>query len=159
MTTTTKTTAKINRDILEVDNAKDDIIIVNALADIPCGRTLETSEWQGGDIIPAGTVIATDADGKFHTLPTKEGNKNEYDLMKMNGHEYSVRNDDDTADVPKTVAGQFTPVGILKRSILKERPFAAIVTAGQVNAKAVKIPYPKEVRESLKLINFLYTND
>lgn len=113
---------------------KDCIVIINALTDIPGGRTLDVSGLPSSmDVVKAGHVIVKTDKGVHKPLALNEA-----------GTAYA---DKDTSD---------TFVGVLKASILKSDPRAAIVTSGQINAAASPYPVTDAIKTGLPRIEFLY---
>lgn len=104
--------AVINRE--ELITGKDCIVIQKYISGIKGGRTLDVSEFEA-DVINAGHVIIKKQDGNYAPMPVKES---AYDSLPESA-EY---------------------VGVLRTSILKKNPQAAIMTNGEVNIEAV--PYP-----------------
>ena len=130
-------TVSLNRDEFELDTTKDGIVIVNALGDIPGGRTLdvsdvpaETTVLQAGHIIIAKT---TDGVTVYKPMPTNSGST-AYGSLPA-GYSY---------------------VGVLKASIRVKDARAAIVTIGQVNAAASPYPVTTAIKNALARIEFLY---
>lgn len=119
----------LNREARTISNGKDDLVIVRDLADIPGGRTLDMAGF-APDIVQAGHVIIADAQGNAKPMP-------------INASQY--------AEMP----GSHTYLGILKSSITKSRPFAAILVAGQVNSKACPFAIKPEMKTALAQIHFL----
>lgn len=115
----------------------DEVVIVKHLAGIPGGRTLDLSVYtnakDGTDTIRAGHLI--------------------------------VKNTTTGAIAPLSVTaeGKYTAVpatseliGVLEYSVTKEDPRGAILTAGQVNGKALPYELPTDGKAKLPRIEFLY---
>lgn len=124
------TTASLNDKTYDVESSKDSIIIVKSLADIPGGRTLDVTGFDE-DYIGAGHLIAKNANGNFVPLPISEG---EY-IEDLTGLEL---------------------VGVLKITVPIDKPFAPIVTMGQVNAAASPYTVTDALKALLPNINFIY---
>lgn len=127
-------TSNLGRKTNEINDTLDSIVIVNALGDVPGGRTLDVSGVADGTtVIAAGHVIVKTASGAYKPLG-------------VSGSYY-------------TELGSDTAVGILKASVLVSDPRAAIVTIGQVNAaaaaKAVGTSYTEEIKTALPNIQFI----
>lgn len=119
----------------EINDTLDSIVIVNALGDLPGGRTLDVSGVVAGTtVIAAGHVIVKTTDGAYKPLGISSG-------------AYAAIGPTETA------------VGILKASVLVSDPRAAIVTIGQINsaaaAKAVGAPYTDAIKKVLPHIQFV----
>lgn len=126
-------TANLNRENIEVNDGLDCIVVVQALSQIPGGRTLDVSGLsEDTTTIKSGHVLVKDnktnavsplgiTDGKYVALPT--------------GKSY---------------------YGILKASVLKRNPQAAIITAGQINVAASPAPVTDAIKAGLPRIEFLY---
>lgn len=128
-------TSNLGRKTNEINDTLDSIVIVNALGDVPGGRTLDVSGVaEGTTVIAAGHVIIKTADGAYKPLGVK-------------GSAYTE------------IGSPNTAVGILKASVLVSDPRAAIMTIGQVNAaaaaKAVGAPYDDAVKKALPQIQFV----
>lgn len=128
-------TSNLGRKTKEINDSLDSIVIVNALGDIPGGRTLDVSDVPSGTtVIAAGHVIVKTSDGKHKPLGVTNG---AYSSLGE-GESYA---------------------GILKASVLVNDPRAAILTIGQVNAaaakKAVGAPYTDAIKSGLSHIQFL----
>lgn len=128
-------TSNLGRKTKEINTSLDCIVIVNALGDIPGGRTLDVSGVASGiTVISAGHVIVKTAAGVYKPLGVSDG-------------AYNTLNDGEAY------------AGILKASVLVEDPRAAIITMGQVNAAAAKTavgaPYTEAIKSGLHNIQFL----
>lgn len=126
---TSNTTANLAGETIEVNDGLDAKVIVNALGDIPGGRTLDMSNWSG-DVLLSGHVII------------EQGGV--YKPLGLSGTSYD------------SVPGDANVVGILRFSILKKDPRAAIVTMGQINAAACPYPITSTIAATLPHIEFLY---
>lgn len=124
-------TAQINKDAFVLDDGKDSIVIISALTDIPGGRTLDVSGVTS-DVVRAGHVLIQDNVTKA-IAP-----------LGVSGTSYV------------TLPEGKSYVGVLKCSVLKRDPRAAIVTAGQVNAAASPYPVTEEIKAGLPRITFIY---
>ena len=92
----------------------DSIVIQKFIAGIKGGRTLDVENFTPS-VIKAGHVIIKLANGNYAPMP-------------VSGEAYS------------TLPEGASYAGILVSSILKAKPFASILTIGQVNSECV--PYP-----------------
>lgn len=120
----------LNRDNYLIDDGNDSKVIVRDLADIPGGRSLNVSGWSE-DVIRAGHIIIKTATGDFAPLGVTTNAYNSLDT----GEEYA---------------------GVLKVSILKDKPLAAIMTMGEVNAAASPYTVTSTIAAGLPQIKFLY---
>ena len=128
-------TSNLGRKTKEINDSLDSIVIVNALGDIPGGRTLDVSDVPSGTtVIAAGHVIVKTAAGKHKPLGVTNG-------------------------AYATLAEGESYAGILKASVLVSDPRAAILTIGQVNAAAAKnavgAPYTDAIKSGLSHSQFL----
>lgn len=126
-------TANLNRENIEVNDGLDCIVVVQALSQIPGGRTLDVSGLpEGTTSVKSGHVLVIDSktkavsplgitDGAYAALPT--------------GKKY---------------------YGVLKATVLTRNPQAAIITAGQINVAASPAPVTAEIKAGLPRIEFLY---
>lgn len=126
--------ANLVRESVEVNDGLDSIVIVNALGDIPGGRTLDVSGVASGTkVIKAGHIIIADANGVAKPMPVNSGGT-AYGSLPSN-HSY---------------------LGVLKASVTVTDPRAAIVTMGQVNVAASPFPVTSAMKTALANIQFLY---
>lgn len=119
----------------EINDTLDSIVVVNAIGDLPGGRTLDVSGVAAGTtVIAAGHVIVKTAEGAYKPLGVTSG-------------------------AYATISSGEIAVGILKASVLVSDPRAAIVTIGQINsaaaAKAVGAPYTDAIKKVLPHIQFV----
>ena len=122
--------ANLNLASEQIDTGKDSIVIVNALTDIPGGRTLDCTGFTG--VLKAGHVIV------------KTTSTGVYKPLGISGTSYAAKDSGDEW------------VGVLKASILVSDPRAAIVTSGQINAAACPYAITSTIKAGLPLIQFLY---
>ena len=126
-------TVDLNKGKVLYDDGMDSIVIVKALGDIPGGRTLDISALDTEDnVIKAG-----------HVIIKKDLNKPVYMPLGVQDGAY------------KAITEGYSYVGVLKASVLKSDPRAAIVTIGQVNAAASPYPITDEIKNALPNIQFL----
>ena len=104
--------AVVNRE--EIITGLDSVIIQKYISGIKGGRTLDVSDFEL-DVINAGHVIIKKEDGNYAPMP-------------VSGEAYG------------SLPSNAEYVGVLRTSILKKNPQAAIMTNGEVNIKAVKFP-------------------
>lgn len=117
----------------EVVFGKDSIIIQKWIAGIKGGRNLVLGSFPL-DVIPAGLVVITDGAGNYKPMPLKaSGNTYVYDVLPE-GHSY---------------------VGVVYRSVLKERPMVSVMTIGQVNEAALDYAVPAAFKTACPLIQFV----
>ena len=125
-------TANLNRTSIEVDDGLDSIVIVNDLGDVPGGRTLDVSDVASTvEVIKSGHIL--------------------------------IKNDTTKAVKPLGVSSNayvslpsgYSYLGVLKASVLKKDPRAAILTVGQVNAAASPYPVTSAIKKGLPRIEFL----
>lgn len=121
----------LNRNGYLVDDGNESKVIICDLADIPGGRALNM-EGFAGDVVRAGHIIK-------RTVATDS-----YAPLGVSGNAYAA------------VAEGEELVGVLKVSVTKERPAAAITTMGQVNAAASPYPVTEAIKTALPQIKFLY---
>ncbi len=126
-------TSTLNNKVVEANDDKASIIIVNAVGDIPGGRTLDVSGVADGTtIIPAGTVLVINDETKeVAPLGVSDG---AYDALP-DGCSY---------------------LGILKSSVSVTDARAAILTMGQVNQAACPYEITDDIKAGLPNIQFLY---
>lgn len=125
--------ANLNISQSTIPTDKDGIVIINALGDVPGGRTLDVSGVASGtEVLNAGhIIIKVTATGVHKPLGVTSGAYNSLD----SGEEY---------------------VGVLKATIPVDDPRAAIVTIGQVNAAASPYPVTSTIKAGLPRIEFFY---
>lgn len=121
----------LNKEVLQIDDSLDGIVTIQALAEIPGGRTLDVTGITDS-VIKAGHVIVHDTANDVYkplqitasayiALPTK--------------HEY---------------------VGTLKFAIPTSDPRAAILLTGVVNEAASPAPVTAAIKAALPGIKWLY---
>ena len=127
-------TANLNREKVELNDGLDSIVVGQALSQIPGGRTLDVSGL-GEDVksIKSGHILVIDNTTKA-VSPLGINAEGKY------------------VSVPtgKTV------YGVLKATVLKRDPRAAIITAGQINVAASPAPVAAAIKAALPRIEFLY---
>lgn len=121
----------LNRNGYLVDDGNESKVIIRDLADIPGGRALNMQGFSA-DVVRAGHIIK-------RTVATDS-----YAPLGVSSDAYAE------------VAEGEEIVGVLKVSVTKERPAAAIMTMGQVNAAASPYPVTEEIKTALPQIKFLY---
>lgn len=125
-------TADLKRASIEVNDGLDAIVIVNDLGDVPGGRTLDVSG------------LATDVE------VIRSGH-----ILIQNDTTKAVKPLGVTSEVYETLPEGHSYLGVLKASVLKKDPRAAILTIGQVNAAASPYPVTAEIKTGLPRIEFL----
>lgn len=124
------TVASLNRDSYLIDDGNDYKVIVRDLADVPGGRTLDVASWSD-DVIRAGHIIK-------HNTSTDV-----YAPLGVSDGAYASLGENEEY------------IGVLKVSITKARPLAAIMTMGEVNAAASPYPVTSTIKAGLPTIKFL----
>ncbi|MBQ3679812.1 MAG: hypothetical protein IJP79_07270 [Paludibacteraceae bacterium] len=126
--------ANLIREQIEVEDGLESIVIVNALGDIPGGRTLDVTDVAAGTtVIKAGHIIIASNKGVMKPMPLNGG-----------GTAYG------------SLPANHTYVGVLKATVTVKDPRAAIVTMGQVNQAACPFTVTDAMKTALKNIQFLY---
>lgn len=118
----------INEPIL-VDDGKSALVIVKDNGDIPGGKTLNATDF-ALDIIPAGTPILKTTAGDYVPLGV-------------------------TSSAYDSVPSGAVCVGVLKASIRKSNPQAAILVAGVVNEAVCPAPYTAALKAKITAIAFI----
>lgn len=125
-------TANLKRTSVEVDDGLDSIVIVNDLGDIPGGRTLDVSDVASTvKVIKSGHIIIKNDTTK---------------VAKPLGV---------TSNAYDTLPSGYSYLGVLKASVLRDDPRAAILSVGQVNAAASPYPVTSAIKTGLPRIEFL----
>lgn len=127
--------ANLNKEGMVIDGF-DSIIIVKDLADIPCGVTLDVTAVTD-NVVKAGHVLVQNKTTKVvKPLGITSGL---YDSIDSSSEEY---------------------YGILKSSVLKSMPMAAVLRIGTVNAAAAAKFVGAEITSTIKAglphIDFIY---
>jgi hypothetical protein len=123
-------TVSLNRDNYLIDDGNDSKVVITDLAGIPGGRALDMTGFEG-DVVKAGHIIKQTASGEYAPLGVSDG---AYASLSE-GESYA---------------------GVLKVSILKDKPMAAILTMGEINAAASPYPVTATIKAGLPQIKFLY---
>ena len=134
-------TASLNRENILVEGGKDSIVIVRDLSDIPGGATLDVSAWDEDKILAGHIIKRNLSTGELSPLGVSNGQYVDLASSEVGG---------------ETVYSE-EYAGVLKYSVLKSKPFAAILTIGSVNAKASPYPVNADIKAGLKTIDFLYS--
>lgn len=122
--------ASLNRDSYLVDDGNDSKVIIRNLAGVPGGRTLDMEGWT--EPLRAGHVIK-------HNTETDS-----YAPLGVSDDAYaSLGQNEEYA-------------GVLVTSVLPNKPFAPIMTIGEVNAAASPYPVTAAIKAGLPQIKFLY---
>lgn len=125
-------TANLNNDSYLIDDGKDSVIIIKDLGDLPGGCTLDVSGVDATEtVIKAGHVIM------------KDDTSGSYEPLGVTNGAYT-----------STTTGK-TYVGVLKKTILKSKPFAAVLTIGQVNKNASPYEVTSTIIAALPHIQFI----
>lgn len=126
--------ASLNRDSYLVDNGNDGKVVIRNLAAIPGGVTLDMTGWTP-DVIKAGHIIKHNTStGVYAPLGITGSNNDTYASLEGN-EEYA---------------------GVLIASILKDKPFAGVLTIGEINAAASPYAVTDTIKAGLPAIKFLY---
>ncbi len=117
-----------------IEDGLESIVIVNALGDIPGGRTLDvTGLPDSTKVIKAGHIIIADSKGTAKPMPVNAG-----------GTAYG------------SLPASHSYLGVLKATISVKDPRAAIVTMGQINQAACPFPVTSAMKSALPNIQWLY---
>lgn len=126
-------TANLNKQKIEVNDGLDCIVVIQALSQLPGGCTLDvTGLSDDTTVIKSGHVLVMDKKTK------------EISPLKIEGENYG------SLDEGKEY------FGVLKCSVLKNDPRAAVITAGQINEAASPAPVTDEIKKALPRIQWLY---
>lgn len=129
-------TANLNREQIVLNDGLDSIVVVQSLSEIPGGRTLDVS----------GVASDVDAIKSGHILVIDEKTK-EVSPLGITSGKYDA------------IGSGKKAYGVLKCTVLKRDPRAAIITAGQINVAASPAPVTDEIKSALPRIGFLYEPD
>lgn len=127
-------TVSLNRDNYLIDDGNDSKVVITDLAGIPGGRALDMTGWTP-DVVRAGHII------KHNTVT------DEYAPLGITG------SDNDTY---ASLGENEEYAGVLKVSVLKTKPMAAILTMGEINAAACPYAITSTIKAGLPQIKFLY---
>jgi len=120
-------TSTLGRKSIELNDGFDSIVIVNALGDIPGGRTLDVSGLDSDTtVVRAGHILVQNTTTK------------EVSPLKITSGAY------------ETLPTGCIYLGVLKASVLVSDPRAAILTIGQVNAAAAQTATGAPVTDAIK---------
>ena len=124
-------TVNLNRDEYAINDGNAGKVIIRDLADITGGRALDVSSWPDDTILSGHIIAHNTVTGEYFPLGVTSGAYNSLDTNE----EYA---------------------GVLKVAVLKAKPFAAIMTVGEVNAAASPYPVTAAIKAGLPQIKFLY---
>lgn len=123
------TTASLDNTKESVDTSNDSIVIIANLETIPGGKTLDVTGFTP-TVIKAGHIIIEEtATGKLKPMP-------------VTGNDYAA------------IPANHTYEGVVIASVLKTKPFVAILVRGSVNKAASPYPVISAVETALPLIRF-----
>lgn len=125
--------ANLKRDMVEINDGLDCIVVVQSLSELPGGRTLDVSGL-AADVttVKSGHVLVMDTTTKAVSP------------LAISGNAYAA------------VPSGKKVCGVLKNSVTVRDPRASIVTAGQINAAASPAPVTDAIKAALPRIEFLY---
>jgi len=117
---------------------KDSIVIQKYISGIKGGRSLDVSADFPLAVIHAGHVIITDGNGIYKPMPivAKTETTGEGDaavttpVLDENGNQVYIYG---------SLPSGYAYAGVLYRSVKKEKPFASIMTNGEVNSEALEV--------------------
>ena len=125
--------AVLSRESEVIGFGTDSKVIIRDLGDIPGGKTLDMTGYNGeGDNLKAGHIIVKTNAGEYKPLGLNSG-KSAY----------------------VTVGSTDTVVGVLKATIRKNEPMAAILTMGQVQEAALPFTVTTAIKTALPNIQFI----
>ena len=113
----------INGEVL-YDSGLDPVIIRRYNAGVTGGRTLDCTDFPDKTISAGHAIIYEESTDTYKPMPVADG-------------KYSA------------LPGSHIYAGILVGSIPADKPFAAIMTVGEVNDKAVKYQFTAEMKEAI----------
>lgn len=126
-------TANLTREKIELNDGLDSIVVVQAISQIPGGRTLDVSGLAADvESVKSGHILVIDSKTK---AVSPLGITNGAYISLPEGKKY---------------------YGVLKASVLKRDPRAAIITAGQINVAASPAPVTDAIKTGLPRIEWLY---
>lgn len=128
------TSASLNRDSYLINDGNDSKVIIRNLAAIPGGVTLDMSNWTPNELRAGHIIKHNTSTGVYSPLGITGSDNDTYDSLGAN-EEYA---------------------GVLVTSILKDKPFAPVMTIGEVNAAASPYPITSTIKAGLPRIEFLY---
>lgn len=118
------------------DNGMDSVVIRRYTGGIPGGRTLDMTDFQD-EVIRAGHIVIKDTEtGDFKPMPVE-------------GKAY------------KSLPSKHEYVGVVVASQPKDKPFVAIMNAGEVNDVAMTYPLTEDIRSAIKtaIPTLIFTHD
>ena len=121
--------ANLNGEVLEINSNNDSIIIVKDNGDVAGGRTLDLSAWDENTVAGGHVIIKTSA-GEYAPLGVSEGSY---------------------VSIPTGAS----VIGILKVTVTKANPQAAILVAGVVNEAALPYALTATIKSKMTAIAFI----
>jgi hypothetical protein len=125
-------TGNLNNEKTLVDDGLDSIVIVKDLADLLGGCTLNVE-----DVDDDTTVI------KSGHIIVKDDESGDYEPLGVSDDAYVTDTDGKTF------------VGVLKKTVMVSKPFAAVLAMGQVNKEAVPYEITSAIISALPHIQFI----
>ena len=124
----------LDRDEYFVSDGNAGKVIIRDLADIPGGRALDVSNWTPDNILAGHIIKHNTVTDVYAPLGVTGSDNDTYASLEAN-EEYA---------------------GVLKVAVMKTKPFAAIMTMGEVNAAASPYAVTDTIKAGLPQIKFLY---
>lgn len=129
----------------DITTANDGIAIVQAVTDLPGGRTLEVAAYRESlEAYAAAHAEAVLAAAVYAGTPIGRTDAGEYLPFAVG------------ADGAFTTPAGATPVGVARSTVRLSDPRVGIVTSGTVNWAAVPFKVGKEAREALPRLEFIH---
>lgn len=132
-----------------IETGNDCVVITKCLAELQGGRSVTVPTSVKDSTIKAGHVVVKDDDS------------GDYELLELNsdGDEYELDSEttgtgQDAVTTYSFPAGK-SAVGVVKASVLAEKPLVAIMTQGQVCEAALPIAVTAEIKAALPHIEFV----
>lgn len=128
----------------EVIFGKDDIIVQKLIADVPAGRTIDFTGWNGKDganLITAGTVIikgTVSGETVYRPHPVA-----------------STTSEGVTTWAYDTITSGFAVCGVLYRTITKDNPQGSILIDAVLNEAALPYAFTSAQKSALPNIKFV----
>ena len=123
--------AELNDELRSLEDGNDSIVIKKYIEGIEGGRTLDVSDSPATKVFQGGHVVIFNATTKTYK-PMPITSAGIYDSLPQN----------------------YNYIGVLQRSVLAAKPFAAIMVRGTVNEAASPYPVTEAMKTALKHIIF-----
>ncbi len=132
-----------------IDCGNDSIVITKCLAELQGGRSVTVPVSVTGTAIKAGHIVVQDDESGDLELLALNSDGDQYDQDSE-----TTGSGDEAVTTYSFPAGK-TAVGVVKNSVLKDKPLVAVMTQGQVCAAALPYEATDIIKAAMPRIEFV----